>query len=1143
MIICPNCGTENPERAKFCLECGGALAPSGRAQEERKVVSVLFIDLVGFTARSHEADPEDVRAALGRYYSLLRGQIERFGGTVEKFIGDAVMAVFGAPIAHEDDAERAVRAALRIVEAIEELNEQQPALDLAIRGAVNTGEAVVVLNPGPESGEGLVTGDVVNTASRLQGEAPAGGVLVGEVTYRSTSSFIDYEDLHPVRVKGKPHPIKVWRAIAARSRYGIDVDISPTTPFVGREVELELLESSFRRTLHQSSVQLVTILGEPGVGKTRLLTEFASHLDEQELLVYWRQGRSLPYGEGITFWALGEIVKAHAGILDSDGPDQAAGKLGSVLAHIVDEQAERDWLAARLSPLIGTSGRSETEVRRDETFAAWRRFLEAVGRQRPLVVVFEDLHWADPAMLEFIDHLVEWSTGAPMLVLCSARPELFEKYAEWGGGKPNSTTISLSPLSESDTARLIGDLLSSSLLPAELQTTLLQRAGGNPLYASEFVRMLKDRGLLSNDGRSLTISADDIPVPESIHSCIAARLDTLAPDRKSLLQDAAVVGKVFWNGALAHIGSTAVEAIKDSLHELVRKELIRPSFKSSLQGQEEYSFRHALIRDVSYGQIPKSARGRKHHACAQWIESVAEERVGDQAEVLAHHYEHATRLRGGSDTESRALGDKTRRYLLLAGDRALQLDAGRARRFYERALEFAPADDPAHAGVVASLARAAHLTGDLTAAASLYDRAIPALLENGQPLRAGELLVWFSFLEWYRGLPQAELANIERAIDVLEAEPPGAELAQAYATMAGREVVVGHPRSGLSWAEKSLELAERLGAHQVRMEALGFVGVARVAAGEAAGIHDLRRAVALGLELGLGHATALAYTNLLYITRLLEGPSAAKLVADEALTFVRRRGLYEQEMFIQSNVAENLYEAGDWDEALTVTDEILDWARSHRVVQMEVQALATKILVLAHRGDIREASSLAPTYLSGAHRVSDPQVLLPALVGVALVRQANGEPLEAMKLLAEGERLLRGNPEIAAWQLPDAMRLCIAARKPERGTRLLQSVEVQGPHQVLPVRTAEAILWEATGRLVEAIELYAEVALAWNRRGSKVEEALAVLGQGRCWLALGRGDDARSRLEEARELLLPPAARPWIEEVNELLGRATALSS
>jgi tetratricopeptide (TPR) repeat protein len=685
--------------------------------------------------------------------------------------------------------------------------------------------------------------------------------------------------------------------------------------------------------------------------------------------------------------------------------------------------------------------------------------------------------------------------------------------------------------------------LSSTLLPAELQTTLLQRAGGNPLYASEFVRMLKDRGLLSNDGRSITIATDDIPVPESIQSCIAARLDTLAPERKALLQDAAVVGKVFWNGALAQVGSADGEAIKDSLHELVRKELIRPSFKSSIQGQDEYSFRHALIRDVSYGQIPKVARGRKHYACAQWIESVAGGRVGDQAEVLAHHYERATRLWGGSDAESGNLRAATRRYLLLAGDRALQLDAGRARRFYERALEFAPADDAAHAGVLASLARAAHLTGDLTAAASLYDQAIPALLENGQSLRAGELLVWFSFLEWYRGRPQAELANIERAIEVLEAESPSAELAHAFATMAGREVVAGHPRSGLSWAEKSLKLAERLDARQVVMEALGFVGVARFAGGDAGGIHDLRQAVALGLELGLSHGTALAYTNLLYNTRLLEGPSAAKLVAEDALAFARRRGLYEQEMFIQSNAAETLYEAGDWDEALTVTSEIMDWARSHRVVQIEVQALATKILVLVGRGAVQDAASLAPTYLSGAHKVSDPQVLLPALVGVALVRQANGEPLEAMKLLAEGERLLRANPEVAAWQLPDAMRLCIAARRPDRATKLLQSVEVQGPHQVLPVRTAEAILWEATGRVPEAVELYAEMALAWNRRGSRVEEALAILGQGRCWLELGRGEDARARLEEARDLLLVLAARPRIEEANELLGRATALSS
>ncbi|MGI8514611.1 MAG: adenylate/guanylate cyclase domain-containing protein, partial [Acidimicrobiia bacterium] len=348
MAICPNCGEENPDKFRLCGYCGTPLHEAPQAQvEERKVVSVLFVDLVGFTARSHDADPEDVRAALAPYHRLLKTEIERFGGTVEKFIGDAVMAVFGAPVAHEDDAERAVRAALRITEAIEELNQATPNLDLSIRAAVNTGEGLVSIGARPQAGEGMVTGDVVNTASRLQGIAPVGGVAVGEITYRSTKDLIEYEELDPVTVKGKPEPIPVWRAVSARSRFGVDVDMAPKTPFIGRDFDLAALKNAYQRSLRESSVQLVTITGEPGVGKTRLLAEFSSFIDEQDELVYWRQGRSLPYGEGITFWALGEIVKAQAGILESDSPGTASDKLQVAGDAVVEEVDERAWFISR----------------------------------------------------------------------------------------------------------------------------------------------------------------------------------------------------------------------------------------------------------------------------------------------------------------------------------------------------------------------------------------------------------------------------------------------------------------------------------------------------------------------------------------------------------------------------------------------------------------------------------------------------------------------------------------------------------------------------------------------------------------------------------------------------------------------------
>ena len=503
------------------------------------MVSVLFCDLVGFTAASEAADPEDVRARLRPYHARLREEIEAYGGTVEKFVGDAVMAVFGAPVTHEDDAERAVRAGLRLLEAIEELNEADPTLGLQVRVGINTGEAVVALGARPEQGEGLVTGDVVNTAARIQSAAPVGGVAVGEQTYRATSRVFEYDPLEPARVKGKPEPLALWEARAARSRFGTDITRQYTTPLVGRELEKPLLIGTFERAAQQRSVQLVTLVGEPGVGKSRLVAELFAYLGTKPELTRWRQGRCLPYGEGITFWALGEIVKAEAGILESDSAEVAAAKLE---AAVSPEEPERQWLLQRLGPLVGVEAASPAE--RQELFAAWRRYLEGLAAARQTVLVFEDLHWADEALLAFLEHLAEWSEGVPLLLLCTARPELYERHPGWAGGIRNATTINLPPLSDQETAELVSHLITTSLLGKELEQGVLERAGGNPLYAEEFVRLLADRDL----------GADEMELPESLQALIAARLDTLSPERKSLLQDAAVLGKVFWVGALAEIG-------------------------------------------------------------------------------------------------------------------------------------------------------------------------------------------------------------------------------------------------------------------------------------------------------------------------------------------------------------------------------------------------------------------------------------------------------------------------------------------------------------------------------------------------------------------------------------------------------------
>ena len=474
MIACGGCGRENPDDARFCNACGAALAAESRPREERKVVTAVFVDLVGSTARAEQLDPEDVRALLRRYHETLRRELERYGGTVEKFIGDAVVAVYGAPTAHEDDPERAVRAALAARDSIAALNDRDDTLDLHVRVGVATGEALVTLGARPSEGEGMAAGDVVNTAARLQSAAPVDGILVGERTYRATQREIAYRDAAPVTAKGKAEAIPVWEVVEARSRFGVDV-VQTGAEHVGREREL------------------------------------ARVLDAAPEFVVWRQGRSLPYGEGVTYWALGEMVKAQAGILESDPAEVVEAKLRATVGAAIGEPAEAGRVEAHLRPLVGLAGTGES----GGEHGAWRRFFEALAEQNPVVLVFEDLHWADDGMLDFVDHLVDWATGVPLLVICTARPELLERRPAWGGGKRNALTVSLSPLSEPETARLIGTLLARSVLPAQAQSALLARAGGNPLYAEQFARMLLERG------------HEDLPLPENVQGIIAARLDGL----------------------------------------------------------------------------------------------------------------------------------------------------------------------------------------------------------------------------------------------------------------------------------------------------------------------------------------------------------------------------------------------------------------------------------------------------------------------------------------------------------------------------------------------------------------------------------------------------------------------------------------
>jgi class 3 adenylate cyclase/tetratricopeptide (TPR) repeat protein len=1118
-------------------------SPFPELDEERKVVSILFVDLVGFAARSDRADPEDIRATLRPYYTCVRRELVRWGGTVEKFIGDAVMAAFGAPVAHEDDAERAVRAALRVVHAVQELNAAEPGLELALRAAVTTGEAVVARGVRTVEGGGLATGDVVNTAARLQGMAPVGAVVVDEATYRTTRHLVEYEALDPISVTGTAEPIRVWQAKAARSRYGEDVAQATPSPFIGRSHELALLKATYARAVRQASVQLVTVTGEPGVGKSRLVREFRAFVDWQPEHARWRQGRCLPYGEGIAFWALGEIVKSQAGILESDGPHEASDKLMAAIGAIVQDPAERDWLKARLAPLVGASAPGVgTPAERSETFAAWRRFLEAIAGDRPLVLVFEDVHWAGAALLEFVEYLVDWTAGLPFLVVCTTRPELFERHPGWGGGKRDSTTISLSPLSREETSQLIAAHLSGAELPGETRAALLERAGGNPLYAGEFARMLADRGMVERRGRTLQLAAGaDIPVPDTVQAVITARLDTLPAERKALLHDAAVVGTVFWSGAVAFMSGLDEPAVEQGLRTVARKELLRPVRHSSVKGQAEYSFRHLLIRDVAYQQIPRAARVRKHRAAAAWIEGLSGDRVTDHADIVAHHYGQALQLAkaAGLDDDTAELEAQARRFLVMAGDRALEFDARKAEVFYRQALQLCPPGHPDRARLLGKTAEAALVGGRLSEAQRDFEEAIAEFRARGDTLGAAESMVRLARTYWFRGETDRKRSLLALAIELLEREPPGRELALAYTHTAADHMVANRSHDCAVWSEKALALAEALGLDAEAIRARQLRGLARCQQSDmVGGLADLREALRLSLDLGLGNETIRSYGNLGDWVWVAESPARGLDVKRAGIEFGERRGLTLPVMWARAESLWPLFDLGQWDELLRIAGDLIEWDRRQGGGQVTVVALTYMAYVLQYRGELGQAHALAEEFLPRAREIRDPQVLVPAVAVVSLIEHTHGNRSAAVRLIEELEEVTRERPIFRARHLPEALRVCVAAGAIRLAESLLDTDAHLAARHRYAVLTGRAVLTEAEGKHDAASGLHAEAADRWADYGFALERGQAALGAGRCLVAVSRHREAAARLVEARRAFDALRAGPLLAEADRILAQA-----
>ena len=1009
MIVCPSCAHENPAGARFCSACGAALEASrAAAREERKVVTVLFADLVGFTARSEQLDPEDVRGLLAPFHALLREELERFGGTVEKFIGDAVMALFGAPTAHEDDPERAVRAALAILDWVGEQEDQ-----LQLRVAVNTGEALITLGARTAEGEGMAAGDVINTTARLQSAAPVNGILVGETTYRATKHVIEYREAEPVEAKGKSKPIPVWEVVAPRSRYGVDL-AEARAPLVGREGELDALRDALRRA-RSEVLQLVTLVGVPGIGKSRLLCELFQSIAAESDFTTWRQGRSLPYGEGVSFWALAEIVKAEAGILESDSEADVESKLRAAVAAVAADESEADWLSARLGNLVGLQTTDEVAgASPGENFSAWRRFVEALADRHPLVLVFEDLHWADDGLLDFIDHLVDWARSAPILVLCTARPELLERRPGWGGGKANASTLSLPPLEDEDTARLFSALLERAVLPAQTQSVLLARAAGNPLYAEQYARMLVERG-----------DAEDLPLPETVQGIIAARLDGLSDSEKALLQDASVVGKVFWLGSLRAIGGLERGPAEEALLGLERKELVRRARRSSVEGEGEYAFGHLLVRDVAYGQIPRAARVDKHRAAAEWVEGLG--RSDDHAEMLASHYSRALEFARAAGREAGELSERARFAVRDAGDRAWSLEAWpAAARFYTEALELWPEDDPGLPHLHFRCGRARFNTDGT--GLDMLEAAVDELEAAGDLEAAAHAAVVTGRCHWQHGEVAEHNAYIGRALELVGDREESAARVWAIAAQAGRHMFDGESGAVIALVDEGLPGAERLGLDEVRARLLDLRGFARCASGDAGGLADFEQAIALASEIHAFEQIHTAWNNLCVVQIGMgqldaahESLAAIKRNAERHATPSRLRWI--EVLGLEFDLMD-----GNWAEVSRVTSELIAESEAGNRHYTDYSCCLLRATIRRASGDLPGAVADVEQSLMLARTSGDAQVMAPALIGSGSVFLEAGRSDEAATLAREalelGVRLIVATNDMtvvdAAWLMRDS---------------------------------------------------------------------------------------------------------------------------
>jgi predicted ATPase/class 3 adenylate cyclase len=1125
---CPACGAANEPGERFCGDCGASLTaaavPGPAPVSERRLVSILFADLVGFTTLSESRDPEEVRELLSRYFDACRRLVELYGGTVEKFIGDAVMAVWGTPVAQEDDAERAVRTALDLVAAVSALGDETGAPELRARAGVLTGEAAV--NVGAV-GEGMVAGDLVNTAARIQSTAEPGTVLVGDATRRATEAAVVFEPVGEHVLKGKAEPVRLYRAVrVTAARGGAQRSTGLEAPFVGRARELRLVKELFHGSAEQSRAQLVSITGIGGIGKSRITWEFEKYIDGLADSIWWHRGRCLAYGEGVAYWALAEMVRGRAGILDGEDQATSRAKLADCLERHLPDRDERAWVEPRLANLLGLEERVDAD--RQDLFAAWRLFFERLADVQPVILVFEDLQWADAALLAFLEYLLEWSSSQRLYVLVLARPELMQASPEFARGVRNAATIALEPLSDAAMAELLDGYVPG--MPAELRERVLERAQGIPLYAVETVRMLIDGGLLVREGSVYRPVGEisTLEVPETLHALVAARLDGLAPDERRLVQDACVLGKTFSKGALAAIAGRDEAELDPLVASLVRKEVLSLQADPRSPEQGQYGFLQELLRQVAYDTLSRRDRKARHLAAVAALEHSFQGFEQEAPEVVATHLLAAHRL-GPDDDDADELRARASDALVRAADRAAALAAPEeGRRYLDEAATLA--DDPAmRAALLAHAADLSFLAGQPAPARERIEEAIALYEQLGDgdsAARAGLLLAHLDVAEGR--LTHAE-ARLEHALASLENAGETEELASTLAQLARMQILRGaHEAAGLT-IERALHLAEALALDELIVDALTTRGVILTFSGryvEATLV--LQGAMARARRADRYIADRRAYANLSSL--LLDAGRFVETVelGAEIEAGARQRGDRELLVTALLNPLEALVALGRWQEALAkvvAADELeaSTHARSDRL---------SAVAILCDQGELERARTLLEAH-EGDRNAEQADIASGYAGQEARLLRAEGRTGEARAAaergLAHASSLGLTNYSVRNC-LIEAIEAALELGDLDDAGALLGRIDELQPGRLFPLLQAHGHRLHArlAGHDDEADRRFRAAAGLFEQEGMVFALAVTRLEHAEAFAA---DDDA---LAVARATFEQLGARPWLERADAL---------